>query len=518
MVVLEVAISLLATWPLIFQLSFLPFRRRSPLKVVRNVALLGGYLLVLVFAAVFFPPLLHFIAVCAGLLLLWERWQARPGYGRSRGLPPGSLGLCPPGVRRDPRFFEKQIAKFGPIFKTRREFEPLVCIYGHKKGLQFLQEHDDVLRGIPMPFSRHIPKGFLRYMDPSDHTKYRRVFSSAITPQTIDRSIPAMLIAIREALNRIAADCQASPTGKVDPDDYLREMMYSAFLPLFFGFEKGSSPFGEARVLYEGIDVRGGFWDTDHGRRRATDELMALVGRQAAAYADSPEPGDEGPTSLLKNLVDVDPDSASDKTVLGNLIYMGALGGLADLANLTRWILKVLMEHPECLQRLREMSGDTREEVERQRDQAGERIAKETLRLHQMEFLLRKSTTDILFEGFRIPKNWSIRLCIREANRDAQVFVRPEAFDPDRFLDRTYSNVEYAPFGLYRHNCLGAFLTLRFCTTFILEISQGFNLEPASDWPTKHGRAHWEPKRGYQISLRQRTDEPQRKVAAKVSA
>lgn len=135
--------------------------------------------------------------------------------------------------------------------------------------------------------------------------------------------------------------------------------------------------------------------------------------------------------------------AAQDKTVLGNLIYMVKLGGLNDAPNLIRWILKMLMEHPTWLGQLRQ-SATSAPDLEG--EQAADRIVKETLRLQQIEFLLRKSTRDIVFEGFLIPKNWSIRICIREGNRDTDVFAQPETFDPSRFKDRNYSNTEYSPF------------------------------------------------------------------------
>ncbi len=505
-VVFELALSLLVTWPLVWQMGFAPFRRRSPCKVTSRIVLVGGYCLFLALAAYYYPPVLHVVAFLAAAFLICERWRARPTYGRSWGLPPGSLGLMPSGIMRDPYFIEKQIAKYGPIFKTSRDFHPFICLYGHERGLKFLREHDESLLGKPMPFNHYIPKGFIRCMGPAVHTKYRKLFVSGISSQTIDQCTPFLAATVRETLNRFAEDCSHSSTGRLDPDTYLREMICSSFVPLFFGIQRESQLFVEVQSLYEIINTRRNLCGTDRKKRRATENLIELIAQRANLYAENLNKGNSVPACFLRELLETDVQAAQDHTVLGNLIYMVEIGGLNDTASLIRWILKILMEHPSWMTRLRETGEDTHDGTDKRRNLAAERIVKETLRLQQMEFLLRRNTRDIVFEGYRIPKNWSVRICIREGNRDPDVFAAPEAFDPDRFLDRKYSNVEYSGFGLFRHSCLGAYLTQVFCSNFILELVDGFELKPAADWEAEHGKSHWIPRRGYQISLRHRAE------------
>ena len=62
----------------------------------------------------------------------------------------------------------------------------------------------------------------------------------------------------------------------------------------------------------------------------------------------------------------------------------------------------------------------------------GERVIRESLRLEQSEYLARRTTADIRFHGYRFPKGWRVRICIREGHRSADAFDRPDEFDPDR--------------------------------------------------------------------------------------
>jgi len=505
LLVFELALSMLATWPILRQLGHSPYRRRSPCKVIVRVGLLISYALFLALAAIYFPAVLHLSAAVAAVFLTWERWRARPAYGKSRGLPPGSIGLVPGGIMREPHYIENQIKTYGPIFKTSRDFHPYICIYGHERALRFLKENDESLRGIAMPFSHYIPKGFLRYMDPTVHTEYRKLFLAGMSSQTIEQWAPYLKDTIRHTLSQAAADCGRSPTGKVDPDHYLRDMLFSAFVPMFFGIQCDSPLFSEVQSLYKVVDSRRNWCGSDKKKRRATEKLIELIGQQALLFTQETAPRHNTPRCILQKMVETDSRVARDKTILGNLIYMIELGGLNDAPNLLRWILKMLMEHPTWLDRLRhpEVTAGTAADLDS--DQAAECIVKETLRLQQIEFLLRKSTQDIMFEGFLIPKNWSIRICIREGNRDPNVFAQPEIFNPSRFEEHNYSNTEYSPFGLFRHNCLGAYLTQCFCRAFILELANGYDLGAASDWPAEHGKSHWEPRRGYEIELRGRS-------------
>ena len=126
----------------------------------------------------------------------------------------------------------------------------------------------------------------------------------------------------------------------------------------------------------------------------------------------------------------------------------------------------------------------------------------ETLRLEQSEHIYRRTTRAVSVGDATIPAGWIVRVGVHEAHRDAAVFERPDAFDPDRFLGRSYSKDEYSPFGAHRLACLGEQVTLAVARIFTEELTAGFDLETTNDGLVELGSwGHWAPSRRWRLAL-----------------
>lgn len=94
-------------------------------------------------------------------------------------------------------------------------------------------------------------------------------------------------------------------------------------------------------------------------------------------------------------------------------------------------------------------------------------IVKETFRLHPAApFLIpHKSEFDVEIEGFIIPKNAQILTNIWAIGRDSSVWLKPESFMRERFLDSEIEfnghHFELIPFGAGRRVCPGLSLTVK---------------------------------------------------------
>jgi cytochrome P450 len=216
------------------------------------------------------------------------------------------------------------------------------------------------------------------------------------------------------------------------------------------------------------------------------------------ARSRSPAPG-----SALAHLLAAEPALFDDPTLTKNLILVFRLA-YGDLTGLFDWLFKMLSDHPECLVRLREegpatpsvVTGDEASASNAHPPALAVRIVMETLRLEQSEFLYRRVVRPVRHDDVLLPAGWLLRVCIQESHRSADVFEEPDRFDPDRFARRAFSRMEYSPFGLDNHACMGARLALSLGSVFVEELAR-FDWEVLRDGPivrdgNRH-RYHWRP-------------------------
>ncbi len=502
---LEAAVLLAVPWPLWRLLVFRPFRERVPAKAARLAGLLAAYSAVIAVLAVFAPMALRLLVVLGLLAALGALWWLRPGFRRGRRLPPGRLTVLPLAPCLDHRFYQRQAARHGAIFKTGStlpcpSLRPTACVVGNEQGLDLLRRHDLALEvWPPAPFSLFIPRGFLRYMNQEDHQAYSQLLRSAMTPDLIADCAALVRTEARAALSGMARASDSAPSRGIPPRAYLDEMLFAVLAGTLFGIAPKADSFRKLQVLHRAIDIPR--LTLRSPRRRVQDsvnELMGFLAAEGPQSAKHANTGSDHSDCLLSEILRVDPQRIDDPTVLGNLIYM-LDSARTDVGGLLMWILKQLTDHPEWLAELRADSPSAAGE-----DSLSDRVVKETLRLQQSEYLYRRVTSDIEIGDTVIPKGWLLRICIRDGHQDPAVFDRPELFDPDRFLGRKYAHSEYAPFGLFRHMCVGAQLTQVIARTFVSELAQGFDCRAVEGGPPEHPRFHWEPNARFRIRIRER--------------
>ena len=114
-------------------------------------------------------------------------------------------------------------------------------------------------------------------------------------------------------------------------------------------------------------------------------------------------------------------------------------------------------------------------------------IVKETLRLHPpAPFLIpHKTESDIHVCGYHVPKNAQIWVNVWSIGRDSGIWVNPELFMPERFLESEIDfkgrNFELLPFGTGRRMCPGMSLAHRMVHLMLATLLHSFN------WKLDHG-------------------------------
>ncbi|MGH7179947.1 MAG: cytochrome P450 [Tepidisphaeraceae bacterium] len=473
----EIVLLALIVWPVgrvCATKAFLRKVRTFPAVGSSLIAFFTIYVALVLMGAAYFPGVLRWLAVGALTLGAIAWFRSRPSYGVARGLPPGSLAIAPLGPWVDDLDYQKRAARYGAVFKMNNFLAPMVCIVGLRKGADLLRTHDADLSVPPLPLTRFVPRGFIRYLAPAEHRPAAARFRAAFAPSIIHDNEAAIARICRAELERLETD---SAEGGAAPRRYLDRLVFASFVSVFFGIDHESKQFARLRGCYDAIQYSRS-WRTPPGRvEAALREIEALL-------RECRNP------SFLTEL------GSPDEATLRNLIYM-LLTAYVDVTGLLHWVTKMIADHPELVTRLRSDPSP---------DAAAERIVRETLRLEQSEYLMRRARRTIQWNGYVIPRGWFVRVCVRESHRSAEVFERPDEFDPDRFLRRPPTPNEFAPFGMSRIACLGEVMTLTVGRLFLTTLARQFDLCTVSDGPREYGGFHWQPSSRFRIKVSRSAD------------
>ena len=459
------------------------FRAFPPMQALITGSL-ALYLIGIATTAVALPSALRALSGAGAFLLAINWWQQRAAFGANRGLPRGSLAYLSAAAWRDPRFYEKQARAHGPVFKFRHIVDPAIGIVGLERIASFMRSNEASLSIPPAPFNRLIPGGFVRYMSGSEHGSVSTVLRSAFTPAVIE--------ACNERFSDYSRAAVDSLSMGQDPCEVIDRLVYDEMMLSFLGVERGQT-FDRFVELYEVGDYRS---LARTGTMKARAAILDIV-REMRSIADAPT-GPEKPRSFLTELATAHPEAIESDSILGNFAYALHTARL-DVSGLLVWILAVLGENPGWVGTLRTSMANDAADASRVGGLA-DRIVRETLRLRQSEFLMRRVREPIEWENVRIPAGWHVRLCIAESHRSAESFENPEQFNPDRFL-QSQNRAKYSPFGLAPHLCPGEHLTRAMGKHLAIEIARSYDIRATGAEPWDFSGFHWRPNPGMKISL-----------------
>lgn len=406
--------------------------------------------------------------------------------------PPGSLSILH-GLRgiTDRRFFLKQAARYGPIFKFSQFTSEVVGIVGLERAHKLLREHPHAIAPCPVPFHSQITGGFLRFMDDATYARYGIAFRKAFGKQVVQAAEPVTCQVARRELERLA---QASfdADGGVTPSSSFQTIVFAAFARAFFGFELGTLAFEQFQRAIQKLCEHDHTYPLDAPALESLAQVRTLINARRDQLL---EHAPDAPVECALTALHAQNPALPDATCIDNLIFMFQVP-LKNVVGLLNWLLVMLGSHPEWIERARDPAQVDADIYER--------IISETLRLSQSEFLYRRIVRDVEYEGVRLPAGWLLRVCVWESHRDPAVFDAPEEFNPDRFLGRTFSATEYAPFGLGKHSCNGIALTNMICKTGLETLVQSYDLSIVGAEPiTREWRhwIHWHPSKNYRVRL-----------------
>ncbi|GAB1343723.1 hypothetical protein MASR1M101_28500 [Gemmatimonas sp.] len=428
----------------------------------------------------------------------------RDAQGAATRLAPGSLSFAD-GVAAlgDRAFYLRAFARHGPVFSMSQFGSPTLCVLGLDRRQAIMRTHGASLGPAPLPFSRSVLRGFLRYMDDATHNHYGPLVRRAMiadTPAHVQRQLQDVLHRHLHAAAQVAA---RHPGHGAAAAALIEPMVREALDLLLFGFEAanagehGSDDHPAERFRRDAH----AFYHIRTSKRLGVVEEQMLA--QLVAQLDAQETrlmaskrDQDFPLGRLRTLDDAQPDDTS----LQNLVFMHRIA-TNNVSGLISWLLVHWAQHPDIVTRIRSASTGEQHLLL-------QRFLAETLRVAQSEYTYRAVARTFVHDGIVYPEGWLVRFCVWESHRDPTAFDDPTSFrlrlEPD-----AYTKSRFAPFGTGRHACNGADLNELLCVSLLFALTRHFDVTAAQVEPLQRaGRhwGHWQPNTRAHFRLQARPD------------
>lgn len=202
--------------------------------------------------------------------------------------------------------------------------------------------------------------------------------------------------------------------------------------------------------------------------------------------------------SLLLQARDEEGRPMGDEQLHDELMTL-LVAGHETTATALSWALERLARHPDVLERLRSEAGGCASDY-------ADAVAKETLRLRPViPFAVRQLARPLRLAGRDLPAGVRVAPCVSLVHRRPDLYPDPDAFRPERFLERPATTYGWIPFGGGIRRCLGGAFALFEMTTVLKVVGRAGRILPAelADEavgrrglglvPARGGRIVWQP-------------------------
>jgi cytochrome P450 len=421
-------------------------------------------------------------------------------------LPPGDRGLPLIGETlaffNDPQFNQKRIAKYGKVYQTNVFGNPTVMMVGAAAN-NFLFRHENKYVVSTWPKSTRILLGdlSLSVKNGDFHTSRRKLLGRAFQPRALASYIPTMERITDRYLQRW------STMGNLTWYPELRDYTFDIASNLLVGTDGGSqTPLGHLFETWCGglfslpINLP---WTKFGKALRCRQKLLDYIETIVIKRQQADNPGEDA-LGLLIQATDEEGNSLS-LAELKDQVLLLLFAGHETLTSAIASFCLLTAQHPEVLPKLRD-----------EQRQLGFKSPLTLDNLKQMTYLemvicevmriippvgggFRKSIESFAFNGYRIPKDWTIQYQIAQTHQDKEIYSDSDRFDPDRFSPQRAEDKQqsfaYIPFGGGLRECLGkefARLEMRLFAAKLLqnyqwELLPNQNLELVTI-PTPHPR------------------------------
>ena len=335
-----------------------------------------------------------------------------------------------------------QLRRESPVTRVEVEgFDPFWAVTKHGDVMEIARQPDRWLNA-PRPAlgpkprdgtAGDVPVRTLVQMDPPDHPVYRRISSDWFKPKSIARLNERAAELAKRYVDRMAelgGEC-----------DFVTDV--AVHYPLYVILSLMGLPEEDFPRMLKLTQELFGTVDPELGRGTDQDDLLATLLDFFEYFQKLTEDRRANPTDDLASVI---ANAEIDGKPIGMLEAVGyyvliATAGHDTTSSAIAGGLHALIEHPDQLRRLRDDRSLVATAVE------------EMIRwVSPVKQFMRTATEDYVLRGVTIPAGDSVLLSYPSANRDEDVFDRPDVLDVGRDPNH------HLGFGFGAHFCLGTHL------------------------------------------------------------
>jgi cytochrome P450 len=399
-------------------------------------------------------------------------------------LPPGPpeprLAQMMQWLSRPVVYAERQRDRYGEAFTARIEERPWVML-GDPEDVRavFTAGPQRVNAGEANAILRPtLGSHSLLLLDGEEHLRQRKLMLPAFHGERVDRYREIM----REATERAVASWSVDEAFALRP--HTQAITLEVIMRAVFGLEEEAAVARLREPLRRMLDWAGNpaallivaTVGPDHPfvrrvlARRYLEpvdhELYALIAARRAA-PDLAERDDILSTLLLAR--DEEGEPMTDVELRDELLTL-LLAGHETTATSLAWAVERLVRHPGGWERLA-------------RDgEYADAVVKEILRLRPVvAVVLRRLREPLEVAGRELPAGATVAPCMLLVHRREDVYPEPEAFRPERFLDRAPGTYSWIPFGGGVRRCLGAAFAQIEMQVVLQTLARAVRLEAVGD-------------------------------------
>ncbi|ESA33853.1 cytochrome p450 [Leptolyngbya sp. Heron Island J] len=421
-------------------------------------------------------------------------------------LPPGDFGLPLIGDTlsffRDSNYGEKQHKKYGPIFKTRLLGSPTLFVKGADAN-QFVLTNENNYFVVSWPPSTQALLGnlSLALQTGGEHQNRRKLLAQAFMP----RALSSYIDTVQSITHAYGEKWTKATTLTWYPE--LRDYTFDVACKLLVGLDQGAQT--ELGHLFE-TWCKGLFsiplalpWTRFGQAKQARKQLLVLLEEIIRQRQQSQALGNDA-LSLLIQAKDEEGNSLGIDELKDQVLLL-LFAGHETLTSAVASFCLLVAQHPQVLSALRAeqtafdpaspITLDTLKQMPYL-----EQVLQEVLRLiPPVGGGFRKVLKTCEFNGYRIPKGWTVLYEINQTHLNPDDYRVPHQFQPERFAKDAETiqpnKYSYVPFGGGIRECLGKEFARLEMKLFAVHLLRGYRWELLPDQdlsmvvvPTPHPR------------------------------